>query len=104
MRFPSGMKALADYIHEKGARPGHAMLCWPAYAAPPCGVAVRTLPCSTLSRVTSMPARRRVSVVHPSPPRAPYFVPGIPHILIELRQALVSYQDYHLLLLTLAGR
>ena len=35
----------------------------------------------------------------------PSFVPGLPHVvtLIELRQALLSYQDYHLLLLTLAG-
>ena len=31
-------------------------------------------------------------------------VPGLPHVtLIELRLALVSYQDYHILLLTLAG-
>ena len=30
----------------------------------------------------------------------PYFVPGLPHaMLIELRQALISYQDYHMLLL-----
>ena len=35
---------------------------------------------------------------------SPYFVPGLPHvILIELRQALRSYQDYHTLSLTLAG-
>ena len=34
----------------------------------------------------------------------PYFVPGSPHVmLIELRQALNSYQDHHMLLLTLAG-
>ena len=34
----------------------------------------------------------------------PYFVPGLTHVVrIELRQALVSYQDYHTLLLTLAG-
>ena len=34
---------------------------------------------------------------NPSPP--PYFVPGLTHtsILIELRQALISYQDYHIL-------
>ena len=33
-----------------------------------------------------------------------YFVAGLPHmILIELRQALVSYQAYHMLWLTLAG-
>ena len=31
-------------------------------------------------------------------------VPGLPHVmLIELRQALISYQDYHMLLLTLAS-
>ena len=29
---------------------------------------------------------------------SPRFVPGLPHvILIELRQALISYQDYHVL-------
>ena len=34
----------------------------------------------------------------------PYFVPGSPHaILIEPRQALISYQDNRILLLTLAG-
>ena len=34
----------------------------------------------------------------------PHFVPGLPHVtLIELRLALISYQDYHILLLTLAG-
>ena len=34
-----------------------------------------------------------------------FFVLGLPHVttLIELRIALVSYQDYHMLLLTLAG-
>ena len=33
-----------------------------------------------------------------------YFVPGLPHaILIELRLALISYQDYDMLLLTFAG-
>ena len=35
---------------------------------------------------------------------SPDFVPGLPHvILIESRQALISHQDYHMLLLTLAG-
>ena len=38
------------------------------------------------------------------PVPSPSPVPLRPHILIELRQALVPYQDYHLLLLTLAGR
>ena len=34
----------------------------------------------------------------------PGFVPGLPHVtLIELRLALISYQDYHMLLLTFAG-
>ena len=28
---------------------------------------------------------------------SPYFVPGLPHILIELRQALISYQYYRML-------
>ena len=33
-----------------------------------------------------------------------FFVPGLAHVtLIELRLALISYQDYHMLLLTLAG-
>ena len=40
----------------------------------------------------------------PAPSPSPYFVPVIPHIRIELRQALFSYQDYSILLLTLAGR
>ena len=36
---------------------------------------------------------------------SPFFVLGLPHVtLIELRLALISYQDYHMLLLTLAGR
>ena len=39
----------------------------------------------------------------PAPSPSPAFVPGIPHILIELSQARISYQDYHVLLLTLAG-
>ena len=31
---------------------------------------------------------------------APHFVPGLPHVtLVELRLALISYQDYHMLLL-----
>ena len=34
----------------------------------------------------------------------PHFVPGLPHVtLIELRLALISYQGYRILLLTLAG-
>ena len=38
-------------------------------------------------------------------PSFSFFVLGLPHvILIELRLALISYQDYHMLLLTLAGR
>ena len=33
-----------------------------------------------------------------SPVPSPYFVPGLPHgTRIELRQALTSYQDYHML-------
>ena len=37
-------------------------------------------------------------------PSFPFFVLGLPHVtLIELRVALISYQDYHMLLLTLAG-
>ena len=40
---------------------------------------------------------------NPSP--SPYFVPGLPHvILIELRQALISYEDDRMLLLTLYRR
>ena len=40
----------------------------------------------------------------PAPSHSPYFVPGLPHvILLELSQALISYQDYHMLLLSLAG-
>ena len=37
-------------------------------------------------------------------PGSPNFVPGLPHVMItELRQALIWYQDYHMLLLTLAA-
>ena len=37
-------------------------------------------------------------------PSFSFFVLGLPHVtLIELRLALISYQDYHMLLLTLAG-
>ena len=33
------------------------------------------------------------------------FVPGLPHVLcFSSGKALISYQDYHMLLLTLAGR
>ena len=40
----------------------------------------------------------------PAPSPSPYFVPGLPHvILLELSQAFISYQDYHMLLLTLAA-
>ena len=36
---------------------------------------------------------------------SPFFVLGLPHVtLIEPRLALVSYQDYHMFLITLAGR
>ena len=42
-----------------------------------------------------------------SPPSlSPHFVPGLLHVMlsaIELRQALISYQDYHMSVLTLAG-
>ena len=44
------------------------------------------------------------TVARSAPSPVPYFVPGIPHILIELRQALVTYQDYHTVLLTLTGQ
>ena len=37
-------------------------------------------------------------MARPAPLPSRYFVPGLPHvILIELRQALISYQDYHVL-------
>ena len=39
-----------------------------------------------------------------APPPSPCFVPELPHfMLVELRQALILYQNYHMLLLTLAG-
>ena len=41
----------------------------------------------------------------PAPSPSPYSVPGLPHVMrIELRQALFSHQDYHVLLLTFARR
>ena len=37
--------------------------------------------------------------------RDPYFVPGLPHIIrITSKRALISYQDYHMLLLNLSRR
>ena len=37
--------------------------------------------------------------------KGPHFVPGLPNVtLIELRKASILYQDYHMLLLTLAGQ
>ena len=41
----------------------------------------------------------------PAASPSPHFVPGVPHVvmLIELRRAPNSYQDYHILLLALAG-
>ena len=36
--------------------------------------------------------------VRPAPSPSPRFVPGLPHVMrIELIQALISYQDYHML-------
>ena len=50
-------------------------------------------------------AAGRAARGHPSGPYFSFFVLGLPHVtLIELRLALISYQDYHMLLLTLAGR
>ena len=48
------------------------------------------------------PARVARPVPPPSP--SPDFVPGLPHVMIiELRQVHFSYQDYSMLLLSLAG-
>ena len=49
-------------------------------------------------------SRMRTHSLHPAR-RSPFLcVLGLPHVtLIELRLTLVSYQDYHMLLLTLAG-
>ena len=45
------------------------------------------------------------TLARPAASPSPHFVPGLPHvILIEWTQALISYQDYHTLLLTLAGQ
>ena len=50
------------------------------------------LPSSCLS--TSPPCKERV----PSPPLLYSYSDGLPHVtLIELRVALISYQDYHML-------
>ena len=49
--------------------------------------------------------RRTFGEARRAPSPFPYFVPGVPHVmLIELRKAPVSYQDYHMLLLTLGRR
>ena len=52
------------------------------------------------------PAKAKAPVARPANPSpSPHFVPGLPHvILIELRQAFISYQDNRMLLLTLTGR
>ena len=43
-------------------------------------------------------------MVRPAPSSTSYFVPGAPHVIrTEPRQTLFSYQDYHTLLLALAG-
>ena len=43
--------------------------------------------------------------LRPAPSPSPYFVPVLPRVmLIELRQILISYQYYRMLLLNLSGR
>ena len=41
--------------------------------------------------------------VQQPPPRSSYFVPGSPHVVVLIK-LLLSYQDYRMCLLTLAGR
>ena len=49
-------------------------------------------------------AMNRTTACPENPSPSPYFVPGVPHAIhIESRQALISYQDHHMLLLTLSG-
>ena len=50
-------------------------------------------------RPVQLRLRTRITTCVCDPDRGPRFVPGLPHvcfILIELRQALVSYQDHHM--------
>ena len=60
---------------------------------------------TTLTSTPSSSFRTRITTCYSDRVETgPDFVPGLPHvILIELGQALLSYQDYHMLLLTLAG-
>ena len=61
------------------------------------------LPCAYEERLLNDSHNMRLTGPAPSP--SPYFVPGLPPvILIELRQALISYQDDHMLLLTHSRR
>ena len=40
----------------------------------------------------------------PAPSPSPFFVPGIPHILVEWRQARIPYQDHRMLFLARCRR
>ena len=85
-----------------------AHLCTPRYGATcvPCdeGMHGKGGLCKRAPDGFTPTANRTAIVKCPSGARAHYFVPESPHIiLIELRQALISYQDYHMLPLTLAG-
>ena len=83
------------------AKTGHARL-----AVFRCGPAGACLNASLHEKIASLAAsaNANASASVPAPSPSPDFVPGLPHvILIESRQALVSYQDDHMLSLTLAG-
>ena len=85
-----------------------AHLCTPRYGATcvPCdeGMHGKGGLCKRAPDGFTPTANRTAIVKCPSGARAHYFVPESPHIiLIELRQALISYQYHHMVLLTLAG-
>ena len=73
----------------------------PRTATPPLLIA---LPPRTAYLTRHVLSQAKTTARSPSGPSFSFFVPGLPHVtLIELRLALISYQDYHMSLLTLAG-
>ena len=66
------------------------------WVAPPAGATVGCAVCSRSFAGTCKNGALAAARSAPSP--SPYFVPGLPHVmLIELGQALISYQDYRML-------
>ena len=128
VRWPNGLGAIRDRIHAAGLQIGlhiispGSTVCLDQMTLPTSCTAPHS--CHVASCKGNIHIDTAVSRNHPeffmpqgpaptgwywarpAPSPSPDFVPGLPHvILIELRWALVSYQDYHiLLLLTLAGQ